>query len=199
MSLHIPCFQDQMSVSLEAGGAANNVCCFTFSGAGSLWISKHSTIPVSLNIVRTVFIFAHEGDDGIKAVARLPEKWRTKGTVVQLTLCCSSRSAERHRSSCVCSALPAAVKSRAVPWLLPAPAWHGHTRQPARHSGHGRTSTEHTCTVLLWFHRYPQLPSFKRCEINGLATDTQRGLSRIYLFQGKNYFGYGNSFAFSVQ
>lgn len=63
-----------MSVSLEAGGGADNVLCFTFNSAGSLWLSEHSTIPVFLNVVRTVFIFADEGDDGIKAVARFPEK-----------------------------------------------------------------------------------------------------------------------------
>lgn len=42
MSFHIPCFQDRMSVSLEAGGTADNIHCFTFNSSGSLWLPKHS-------------------------------------------------------------------------------------------------------------------------------------------------------------
>lgn len=182
MSFHIPCFQDQMSVSFEAGGAADNVCCFTFNSAGSLWLSKVSTIPVFLNIVRTVFIFTHEGDDGIKAVAWLPGKWKTKGVLAQLTLCCSSHSAELHSlEMCVLStACSCEIQSCAS---APVSSSMAQSHMAAcQHSGHGGASTKHTCTILLWFHGYPQLLSFKRHEINGLTSDIQRALSRIYLF-----------------
>lgn len=115
--------------------------------------------------------------------------------------CCAAVHTQLNFSpwSCLSSALPAAVKSRAVPWLLRAPARQGHTWQPARHTGYGGTSTKHTCMVLLWFHRYPQLLSFKRHEINGLTSDIQRRLFRIYLFWGNIHFCCGNSFSFSVQ
>ena len=74
--------------------------------------------------------------------------------------------------NCLSSALTAAVKFGAAPWLLLATAWHGHTSQPVKHSGGlteaEGTSTEHTCLILWWFHRYPQLLNFKRHEITDL-------------------------------
>lgn len=70
--------------------------------------------------------------------------------------------------NCLSSALAAAVKFGAVPWLLLAPARRGHASQPVKHSAYKGTSTKHTCVILLWFHRYPQLLSFKRHEIMDL-------------------------------
>lgn len=182
-----------MSVSLEAGGAADNILCFTFNSAGSLWFSKHSTIPVILNVVRTVFTFGIEGDDGINA--RLPEKWKTKGTLVQLTLCCSSHSAELHFSelpvlSTVCSCEIQRCALAAVSYSM-AQA-HMAACQALRPGSNWHQAHLHDFVVV--------------SQISSSGDTRLMGLLLIYrednlgcLFQGKINFGYGNSFAFSTQ
>jgi len=51
--------------------------------------------------------------------------------------------------NCLSSALAAAVKFGAAPWLLLAAACQGHTPQPIKLSGYKGTGAKHTCVILL--------------------------------------------------